>query len=86
MQPTCSQAGSISFLDTSPSTVGYPDGPAQGQMARSNAGLWARSEDPLILDRSQAYIGVRPATRGQASRISGISPADLAVLLIYLEE
>ncbi len=29
---------------------------------------------------------VRPASLGQASRISGISPADLAVLLIYLNE
>ena len=27
---------------------------------------------------------IRPATLGQASRISGISPADLAVLVIYL--
>ena len=28
---------------------------------------------------------VRPASLGQASRISGITPADLAVLLFYLE-
>jgi tRNA uridine 5-carboxymethylaminomethyl modification enzyme len=28
---------------------------------------------------------IRPATLGQASRISGISPADLAVLIVYLE-
>jgi tRNA uridine 5-carboxymethylaminomethyl modification enzyme len=28
---------------------------------------------------------IRPANLGQASRISGISPADLAVLLLYLE-
>jgi tRNA uridine 5-carboxymethylaminomethyl modification enzyme len=28
---------------------------------------------------------IRPANLGQAGRISGISPADLAVLVIYLE-
>ncbi|MGL5095507.1 MAG: tRNA uridine-5-carboxymethylaminomethyl(34) synthesis enzyme MnmG, partial [Planctomycetia bacterium] len=28
---------------------------------------------------------VRPASLGQASRVSGITPADLAVLLFYLE-
>jgi len=28
---------------------------------------------------------IRPASLGQASRISGISPADLAVLLSYLD-
>jgi tRNA uridine 5-carboxymethylaminomethyl modification enzyme len=28
---------------------------------------------------------VRPTSLGQASRVSGITPADLAVLLFYLE-
>jgi tRNA uridine 5-carboxymethylaminomethyl modification enzyme len=28
---------------------------------------------------------VRPTSLGQASRISGITPADLAMLLLYLE-
>jgi tRNA uridine 5-carboxymethylaminomethyl modification enzyme len=29
---------------------------------------------------------IRPGNLGQASRISGISPADLAVVVLYLEE
>jgi tRNA uridine 5-carboxymethylaminomethyl modification enzyme len=28
---------------------------------------------------------IRPLNLGQASRISGISPADLAILLVYLD-
>ena len=36
--------------------------------------------------RGQGKAGtIRPASLGQASRISGISPADLAVLMIYLQ-
>ena len=39
-------------------TTGYEEAAAQGLMAGINAALKVRSEEPLILDRSQAYIGV----------------------------
>ena len=39
-------------------TTGYEEAGAQGLMAGINATLKVRSEEPLILDRSQAYIGV----------------------------
>ncbi len=37
---------------------GYEEAAAQGLMAGINAVLKLRDEDPLVLDRSQAYIGV----------------------------
>lgn len=39
-------------------TTGYEEAAAQGLMAGINAALKVRAEKPLILDRSQAYIGV----------------------------
>jgi tRNA uridine 5-carboxymethylaminomethyl modification enzyme len=39
----------------------------------------------LRAEAKEKLTRIRPASVGQASRISGISPADLAVLLVYLE-
>jgi tRNA uridine 5-carboxymethylaminomethyl modification enzyme len=39
-------------------TTGYEEAAAQGLMAGANAALKIKNEPPLILDRSQAYIGV----------------------------
>ncbi|HXE47621.1 MAG TPA: FAD-dependent oxidoreductase, partial [Ramlibacter sp.] len=39
-------------------TTGYEEAAAQGLLAGINAALWIKGEAPLILDRSQAYVGV----------------------------
>ncbi len=40
----------------------------------------------LRLEARQKMIDYKPVSVGQASRISGVSPADISVLLVYLEQ
>lgn len=40
----------------------------------------------LRIEARQKLDDIKPLSVGQASRISGVSPADISVLLIYLEQ
>ncbi|NBG89220.1 tRNA uridine-5-carboxymethylaminomethyl(34) synthesis enzyme MnmG [Isachenkonia alkalipeptolytica] len=42
--------------------------------------------DSLRKEAKQKLESIRPHSVGQASRISGVSPADISVLLVYLEQ
>lgn len=49
------------------------------------AGIDYHGIDGLRLEARQKLDQIKPKSLGQASRISGVSPADIAVLMIYLK-
>ena len=39
----------------------------------------------LRIEARQKFLKIRPATLGQAARISGVSPADIGILMVWLK-
>ncbi|HWP79401.1 MAG TPA: hypothetical protein VN446_02055, partial [Candidatus Acidoferrum sp.] len=62
------------------------DRAARLENMRLPEGLDFSAMEGLRLEARQKLARVKPATVGQAGRISGVSPADIAVLLVYLEK
>ena len=42
--------------------------------------------DGLRIEAKQKLNSIKPLSIGQASRVSGVSPADISVLMIYIEQ
>ena len=40
----------------------------------------------IATEARQKFTKIRPLTIGQASRISGVNPADITMLLVYLKK
>ena len=49
-----------------------------------SASIDYKSISGLRIEAAQKLDKIKPLTIGQASRISGVSPADISVLLVYL--
>jgi len=41
--------------------------------------------DSIATEARQKFKLISPETIGQASRISGVNPADISILMVYLE-
>lgn len=58
------------------------------KMERKRIPEWIDYDDiqGIAMEARQKLKEVRPLSVGQASRVSGVNPADISILLVYLEQ